>query len=440
MSSSDRAAWLGVAVSAALHLGMAAVLVRLPAPAVTSRDLAEGMVEVAVIGPPREGASPAEPTGTAESSPPAPLEPGGRRSAQNVDARDPGQRGDLTGARAVILLFHESDAVTLQDSPLNALSARQTQRIRTAPDRATRDARRATPNPADQPFLASGDGVHPERRPVSAIDPIHGARSAPEPMRRGSDSVDPTDRRTTLGGTDRGEPLLPPLRPPSEHATGALRDSPGTGIAHGRGDRAREAARVAHGRPPVDRGPAATPAESVDPRIRDDEDAELLAAHLVQSMVEATERRGPREGPGRGGVGGGGTPGSGGGRDEGGRASAYGPGAGDHSSLDTSDGRYVRWLLEQRRRVTDRVDFPRARMLAMDQGTTVCRLRVRRDGSLVRPPEMVRSSGHGDLDHAALAAIRAAAPFSPLPAGLVPDVQVLEVTMPVRFHNPMVGN
>lgn len=231
-----------------------------------------------------------------------------------------------------------------------------------------------------------------------------------------------------------------PARPSAEQTTGARDDSPGRGIADGRGTRASEAARVASGRPPVDPGPAATPAEHVDPRIRDDEDAELLAAQLVQSLVEATERRGRREGAGRGGTGAGGAPGSGGGRGEGGRASAFGPGAGEFASLDTSDGRYVRWLLDQRRRVADRLAFPRERMLAMDQGTTVCRVKVRRDGSFEAAPELVRSSGFGDLDSAALAAIRRAAPFQPLPAELAPGVGVLEVTMPVRFHNPMVGN
>jgi protein TonB len=125
---------------------------------------------------------------------------------------------------------------------------------------------------------------------------------------------------------------------------------------------------------------------------------------------------------------------------EGGRASPYGPGAGELASLDTSDRRYVRWLLEQRARVRDRLSFPRERMLRMDQGTTVCLVMVNRDGSFAEPPEKVISSGHPDLDRAALTAIREAAPFSPIPAGLAPDASVLEITMPIRFHNPMVGN
>ena len=429
-----RGPFLGVAASIALHLGLAVVLIRLPAPAQTGAELA---LEIEITtGEPQQGAG-ADASGRSAAAQPAELEHGGRTSAQNIDARDRGEGGDAQGSRAVILLFHEADAVTLTDSPLNTLGPMQTQRIATALDRATGDARRATPNPNDQPFLASGQGTHPERRPVSAEDAREGARVAPEASRHGSDTA-ATARGTS--SADRGALAVARAQTrPSDDATGAAIDSPGVGIAGGRGDRASEAARVAHGRPPVDLGPAATPAETVG-RVRDDQDAELLAARLVHSMVESTQRRGSRTGNGVGGVGGGGRPGSGGGHFEGGRASAYGPGSSPFASLDTSDGRYVRWLLEQRNRVGDRLRFPRERMLHMDQGTTVCMVSVRRDGSFAGPPSMIRSSGYGDFDEAALAAIRDAAPFSPIPRGLAPDVEVLEVTMPIRFHNPMVGN
>ena len=426
--------WLGVAASIALHLGLAVVLVRLPAPAVTGAELALE-IEITTSSDAQAGPT-SEATGRSAATRPAELEHGGRRSAQNIDARDRGQGGEARGASAVILLFHQADAITLTDSPLNTLGPMQTQRIATARDRATGDARRATPNPGDEPFLASGSGSHPERRPVSAEDARSGARVAPDASRRGSD-VASLVRGATV--SDQGRLAVTRARNrPSDAATGAATDSPGVGIADGRGERATEAARVAHGRPPVDLGPAATPAETVG-RVRDDEDAELLAARLVHSMVESTQRRG-REGPGTGGAGGGGRPGSGGGHFEGGRASVHGPGSSPFSSLDTSDGRYVRWLLEQRNRVGDRLRFPRERMLRMDQGTTVCMVSVRRDGSFAEPPSMVRSSGHGDLDEAALSAIRDAAPFTPIPRGLAPDVDVLTVTMPIRFHNPMVGN
>jgi protein TonB len=49
------------------------------------------------------------------------------------------------------------------------------------------------------------------------------------------------------------------------------------------------------------------------------------------------------------------------------------------------------------------------------QGTAHIQLRVRRDGSLMEPPRLVTSSGHGVLDAEALRMVEAAAPFEPLP-------------------------
>jgi outer membrane biosynthesis protein TonB len=173
-------------------------------------------------------------------------------------------------------------------------------------------------------------------------------------------------------------------------------------------------------------------------RVRDDASSELLAARLVQSWVDASERRGPEAGEGRGGVGGGGAPGSGGSTGEGGRASPYGPGSGAHGALDTSDRRYRQWYLAQQRRVEERLVFPRERAVALDMGLAVYRLSVRRDGGLVRT-RRVRSTGFSDLDAAAEAAITAAAPFDALPAELARGDGVFDLDMTVRFANPLVN-
>src|SRR5690606_30344047 len=88
----------------------------------------------------------------------SPVTPGGAEAAQNVDARDRGRGGDRSGADQVVLLLPRADPITLSDAPMNALGVGQTQRIDTARDRATAEDRRATPNPADDAFLASGSG------------------------------------------------------------------------------------------------------------------------------------------------------------------------------------------------------------------------------------------------------------------------------------------
>ncbi len=82
--------------------------------------------------------------------------------------------------------------------------------------------------------------------------------------------------------------------------------------------------------------------------------------------------------------------------------------------------------------------FPRARALALDQGTTLLKLWVRRDGSLAAPPRLLRSSGFHDLDQEALAAVRRVVPFSPLPDDLAPGRDRIAILLSVEFSNPMV--
>ncbi|HJL20142.1 MAG TPA: hypothetical protein RMH99_31035, partial [Sandaracinaceae bacterium LLY-WYZ-13_1] len=173
-----RAISIGALVSLGAHLLVALFLLRLPAaselPPVATVDY---RVPVEPVGHPA-GTPGARRAGNAPTDHDR-VEAGGARSAQNIDARDRGQGGDVTGAEAGILLMNRDDDVLLFDSPLNNLAASQHQRIRTARDRATQERRRATPNPHDQPFLASGEGAHRERRPVSARDATRGARAAP---------------------------------------------------------------------------------------------------------------------------------------------------------------------------------------------------------------------------------------------------------------------
>jgi TonB family protein len=433
----------GALLSVGAHLLVALLLLRLPAaPAVSaSADRRPYEVPVQPVGHPA-GTPGARRAGNAPTDHDRAV-PGGARAAQNIDARDRGRGGDGTGAAAAILMMNRDDGILLFDSPLNNLAASQSQRIRTARDRATLERRRATPNPHDQPFLASGDGPHRERRPVSARDAAEGARVAPEASvegarpsvaRPGAAGVE-TPGGPSTGGTARA---VAQRASASASERGAAEASPGRGILGGTGSRRTAAADVAHGRPPVDEGPAATLAREQDPRIRDDVDAELLTQMMRRSWTDATDRSGRRVGVGRGGVGGGGAPGSGGGRREGGRAAIHGPGDGRYAALDTSDRRYRMWFLRNRRRVYDALRFPRERALRMDQGTSIYRVVVRRDGSLAGAPHLVRSSGFEDIDRAALAAIRAATPFSPLPDDLAPERERIRLLLPIELSNPMV--
>lgn len=415
--------WVGVALSLCVHLSVALIALRLPpSPFRAPRGFE---VTLAVTGTlPREPS--ADPHG-ARPSDAERLLPGGGLSAQNIDALERGAGGDGFGA-AAILLFPRADALTQQDSILNAVGVAQMQRIRTADDQATREDRRATPHPGEVPFLASGDGAHPERRPVAARDPSEGARQAPVASRAGEDLTRLTRGDTQPTALERG----------AATSAGTASPSPGRGIASGAGTRESAAARVANGRPPIDQGAAATSSDWRDARVRDNHDAELLAARLMQSLADTSQHSGRSVGVGMGGVGGGGAAGSGGGTAEGGRARAFGPGGGAYDSLDTSDSRYQRWFLEQVRRVERGLVFPRTRQLSMDQGTSVYRLVLRPDGSLADPPRLLRSAGFPDLDAAALVAIERALPFARVPDALLGARSALQVTLPVHFINPLV--
>jgi len=220
-------------------------------------------------------------------------------------------------------------------------------------------------------------------------------------------------------------------------AAGAERASPGRGILGGTGRPETTRASVATGRPAVDLGPAATLASDTG-RVRDDVSAELLAANLFESRADASRRAGASDGPGRGGAPGGLGEGTGATAGVGGTAAPFGPGQGAFAALDTSEGRYRTWLLSQRRRIEERLVFPRPRQLARDQGTSVVRLTIRRDGSLASAPRVIRSSGFADLDGAALAAVRESLPFSPVPADLAVGHEQVVITLPIEFSNPMV--
>src|SRR5687767_1628154 len=127
---------LGALLSLGLHGGMALVLAGLPLPLLKElRDKAQYFVAIDPIAEP-VGADGATALGQSPTDADRAI-PGGAESAQNIDAEDRGQGGDATGAVDGILLMHRDQQIVLFDSPLNNVAAAQTQRIRTARDRAT---------------------------------------------------------------------------------------------------------------------------------------------------------------------------------------------------------------------------------------------------------------------------------------------------------------
>lgn len=349
---------------------------------------------------------------------PQPTPAGTPRSQSALDRDAPaGRGGDGAAQGQFIVLFSFVSDVTLQDTDLNNLASTQTQRIHSAATRATQELRRATPHPAAAVYLASGQQGHPERRPTAKLDAQAGAQR--------------TLQRAT-GHAAQGSEL-------PRSARNSAHEDAQRGIRAGQGARASLNARVAYARPNVDRGPAATLAEQHDPKVRDNVDAELLAAALERSIVDASHQRATRTAAGQGGAD---APTERGytqhGAHLGARARPYSPGFGNAGALDTGDHRYIRWFTEQKARVQAQLVFPHARALAKDQGVTIYRVVVRANGQLASSPHLVRSSGFADFDAAAAHAIRQALPFHPLPAQLLASASELTVLIPVAFANPMV--
>jgi TonB family protein len=359
--------------------------------------------------------------------------PGHAPSAGAIDRSDAeGRGGERASEEPAALLFPFVSPLTLQDTELNNLAASQAQRIRTAKERATLEERRATPNAQDEVLLASGVTGHRERRAPAKQDAAEGAPraqdpSAPSEPRKGA------QRETGIGPHARTAISAQEAASAREAAAYA----PARGIQGGAGKREAVAARVTFARPNVDRGPAATTAERVDPTVRDDLDAELLAAKLQRSLVDTSVQRAEQRGLGAGGAPGEqafGLQGSG----SGAQARSYAPGEGNADALDTRDARYLRWFTQQRERVQKELVFPRARALAMDQGMSLYRVVLDRDGALTGKPRLVRSSGFSDFDAAAKIAIERALPFAPLPKELAPALHEIALLIPIHFANPMV--
>lgn len=354
----------------------------------------------------------------------------GSRSEHNVDALLRGGRGGhRTGALQVTWLTASADDISLFTTPRTVWRDAQVNRLRTSTERASLDPRRATPNPANDTFVASGSGIHRLRIPRSNVDAARGGRQRPTPPAR-----TPGHANLPRHGTAAGR-LAPPS--PSNPSHSAARPI-AAGLQRGHSINPRSG-RIATGRTPLDEGRAAVPAYVQDTQVRDRHNAELRSDSNRENWVDASPRIAQEPGSEAGGALALGAPGSGTGRVAGGRAVPRREGPGRQGQLDTGDARYVRWYLEVRQRIHRGLSFPAARALARDQGISVLRFRIARDGALVEEPRVLRTSGFGDFDAAATRAVKRAAPFPPIPEALVPDgVGSHGVRILIEHSNPMV--
>jgi TonB family protein len=359
----------------------------------------------------------------------APSAHGGATVAR-VDTGTPGRGGAATGAPAVNLAA-DDDGLVLSPDLLSRLDREQMQRLATARARASREDRRATTNPMELTFLASGKGEHPERRPSAEADPSRGSLVAPRASVRGgrvgarADDADPEGAGRPAGAARPGQ----------------VAASPGLGVRDGEPGADHSArARVAFGRPAVTEGPVTIPS-TLNGRPHDTIDSEQEVASTVRSLVHASVAGG-LAGPGRGG-----SPGpeaetgAGGAAGRGSVARALGAGDGDVFDWSTSDPALVPYF----RAIHARVDplwrdaFPRSAMLELKQGTVILEFTVAADGAVRVSWPPARPSGIDEFDRNCAEALRRASPLPAIPASLRREGRtLLRIRAPFVARNPII--
>jgi TonB family protein len=93
--------------------------------------------------------------------------------------------------------------------------------------------------------------------------------------------------------------------------------------------------------------------------------------------------------------------------------------------------RYARYELEIKQRVAKMFEFPKALALRLEQGVTIVYFVVGVDGRIAEGPRVVKSSGFGEFDDAAVRMVRRAAPFRAMP-------YIVPISMSVIFDNPVI--
>jgi TonB family protein len=338
---------------------------------------------------------------------------------------NPGRGGTETTTDPALNLADTDDGLTLDRDTMNRLDRSQVQRLRSAHERKTLDDRRATPNPMELTFVASGKGQLALRRDPAHANPSLGSANGAEAATAGSD----------VGGreVEAGEGPEPD---PGGDKPGSERDVEARGVATGaKGTDYRRSANVALARPLVPRARAAVPAPERG-RPSDNADSSQDVASAVASLIHASSAGG-RVRSGVGGQKAAGAPASGGESGNGSRSAPAGSGPGPFQDVGSDPGviGYFRGI-ERKVEPYWRNAFPDWAIAEGRGGLAVLTLVIRKDGSLAGVA-VARPSGFVEFDRNLLEAVRRAAPFGPLPARL--GKGPLELRMSFDATNPAVG-
>jgi TonB family protein len=278
------------------------------------------------------------------------------------------------------------------------------QRIRTARQAVTHDNRRATPNPDNSRHLVSGVGDSErrarQRARVSAAGPK--AERGPQAKRRGGTQAADNSGKLALRA---GEVKLP-------RKVERMTKLPLEGDVAPR-----------HRRPRVDKGIAASETRRKRQDVADDRNRRQASSARRPDLLDMARASGKGKAKGR-------ARGSRAGR----RGSPQGRRRGQTVWLNTRDRRYVGYFRRIHGKIQPLWKFPKALEIKMEQGDVLVEFTLRADGSLARLG-VRRGSGYAAFDANAVRAVRKAAPFPPVPAGLG---QPLTILAPFEFSNPLI--
>jgi len=360
-----------------------------------------------------------EPSQTQPEPPPA----GGGPLQRHPDTEQAGRGGSRTTQLAATNLDSHIDPINLETDPLTHLDRSQVQRLRTAAERRSWDDHRATPNPMQLTFLATGSGRTRERRSPgdAARGSVAGAFATPLGGAPGSaaseDGADGASAESLRGAALAGSHQAVPLQ-------GAVSAAPGALPSRG--------ASVLLARPWVMRARPALPTE-LRGRPSDTDDSSQAVAARVAALIHASTIGAPL-GPGVGGEPIGGRPGRSGNEGMGSHSAAGGFGPGPDALNDPGIQGFIAGL-KQRVDEQLRRSFPDWAIEQGRSGHVIFELALLADGRLEHV-RMVRPSGIDEYDGNVLTGVRRIASFGPLPKALG---QRALITMSYDSLNHVIG-
>ena len=335
---------------------------------------------------------------------------GGGEATPRLDTGQQGRGGTDTATRPALNLADRDEDLVLTPEMMSRLDRSQIQRLKASRDRRSREDWRASRQPMELTFVASGHDqtARPERRAAADHDPSAGAREAGAPRKVGG----------ALGAADLPSGIGENKRDPGGSLEGAAIRAAGMGVRDGMpGQDHRDVARQAHARPMVAEGNPSVPSNEQG-KPTDNKDAEQEVA-AMQSILHASNAGG-LAGPGSGGQAGPGPSGAGGKAGGGSISRALGTGAGPGIDVDPRDRRRSDYLRQVRGRIGGLVTPQMVPMQARIDGlqpVTIVSFTILADGTPVGA-SVTRPSGLPELDERCRQLVLKAGPYGKLPTEL----------------------